>query len=73
MRKRTLIAATVLAIATPATSALAQATTTDPMATTAVPVEEDDNEFPWGLLGLIGLAGLLGRKRDNDHNRRTNP
>ena len=27
---------------------------------------QDDNDyFPWGLLGLIGLAGLLGRKRDN--------
>ncbi len=24
---------------------------------------EDDNDFPWGLLGLLGLAGLLGRKR----------
>ena len=27
-----------------------------------VPVEDDDNDFPWGLLGLLGLAGLLGRK-----------
>ena len=26
------------------------------------PVEEDDDDFPWGLLGLLGLAGLLGRK-----------
>lgn len=26
-------------------------------------VEEDDDDFPWGLLGLLGLAGLLGRKR----------
>ena len=26
-------------------------------------VEKEDNDFPWGLLGLIGLAGLLGRKR----------
>ena len=25
--------------------------------------QEDDNDFPWGLLGLLGLAGLLGRKR----------
>ena len=30
-------------------------------------MSDDDNEdFPWGLLGLLGLAGLLGRKRDND-------
>jgi MYXO-CTERM domain-containing protein len=51
---------------------------TDPMATTADPMlndpmmmntvepEEEDNDFPWGLLGLLGLAGLLGlRKRDD--------
>lgn len=24
---------------------------------------EDDDDFPWGLLGLLGLAGLMGRKR----------
>jgi LPXTG-motif cell wall-anchored protein len=24
---------------------------------------EEDNDFPWGLLGLLGLAGLLGRKK----------
>ena len=30
--------------------------------TTTVREEEDD--FPWGLLGLLGLAGLLGRKRN---------
>lgn len=28
--------------------------------------ERDDDDFPWGLLGLIGLAGLLGRKKDGD-------
>ena len=29
--------------------------------------QEDDDEFPWGLLGLLGLAGLLGlKKRDSD-------
>ena len=26
---------------------------------------EDDNDFPWGLLGLLGLAGLMGRKKDH--------
>lgn len=30
---------------------------------TQVQQEEDDNDFPWGLLGLLGLAGLLGRKK----------
>jgi hypothetical protein len=28
-------------------------------------VNEDEDEFPWGLLGLLGLAGLLGMKRDD--------
>jgi hypothetical protein len=41
--------------------------TTDPMMAdnmTAAPVqEEEDNDFPWGLLGLLGLAGLIPRKR----------
>jgi MYXO-CTERM domain-containing protein len=33
----------------------------------AAPVQEEDDDFPWGLLGLLGLAGLLGLKRkDND-------
>ena len=25
--------------------------------------DDEDNDFPWGLLGLLGLAGLLGRKK----------
>ena len=29
--------------------------------------QEDDDDFPWGLLGLLGLAGLLGlKKRERD-------
>jgi MYXO-CTERM domain-containing protein len=27
------------------------------------PQEEEDDGFPWGLLGLLGLAGLIPRKR----------
>ena len=54
------------------------ATTADPMATTTDPMmndpmmmntgeqQEEDNDFPWGLLGLLGLAGLLGLKRRDD-------
>ena len=35
--------------------------------TNAQPVDrEDDDDFPWGLLGLLGLAGLLGLKRRDD-------
>jgi hypothetical protein len=30
------------------------------------PPEENDNDFPWGLLGLLGLAGLLGLKKKDD-------
>jgi MYXO-CTERM domain-containing protein len=25
--------------------------------------ENDDNDFPWGLLGLLGLGGLAGLRR----------
>ena len=32
---------------------------------------EDDDDFPWGLLGLLGLAGLMGRKRLDDDVHRT--
>jgi hypothetical protein len=27
------------------------------------PAQRDDDGFPWGLLGLLGLAGLIPRKR----------
>lgn len=29
--------------------------------------DDEDDGFPWGLLGLLGLAGLLGLKRKDDH------
>jgi hypothetical protein len=38
--------------------------------------QDDDNDFPWGLLGLLGLAGLLGLKkkeRDIHVDARRNP
>jgi len=55
-----LAAASVALLATPA---MAQ-NSVDPAVTDAAvyPVEDDD-EFPWGLLGLLGLAGLAGRMR----------
>jgi MYXO-CTERM domain-containing protein len=28
------------------------------------PQPQEEDGFPWGLLGLIGLAGLLGMRRD---------
>ena len=30
---------------------------------TTTTVEREDKDFPWGLLGLLGLAGLIPRKR----------
>lgn len=75
MRIKTLTliaAASLAAIAGPASAQGTGTTTTDPALSTPLTqdVEEDDNDFPWGLLGLIGLAGLLGRnKRDHVDNR----
>ena len=52
------------------------ATDTLPPPATAEPVDmnygepvddDDDDRFPWGLLGLLGLAGLIPRK---PHERR---
>jgi MYXO-CTERM domain-containing protein len=37
----------------------------DPMMTNTTEPEED-NDFPWGLLGLLGLAGLLGLRRGDN-------
>lgn len=37
---------------------------------------QDDDGFPWGLLGLLGLAGLLPRKKHHRvdvDNRTTRP
>ena len=56
----------VLAASLVTVSGTVLAQTADPAATTTdtAVVVEDDNDFPWGLIGLLGLAGLLGRKRD---------
>jgi len=45
-------------------------TGTEPLAngTTTTEDQGDDNDFPWDLLGLLGLAGLFGlKRRDRDH------
>jgi MYXO-CTERM domain-containing protein len=70
MRKLPIVFAATLALATPFAVAAQDAAMSD-TTTTAVPVEDDDNDFPWGLLGLLGLAGLLPRKR-HDHVVHTN-
>jgi MYXO-CTERM domain-containing protein len=47
-------------------TAIAQAA---PVQTTQ-PAREDNNDFPWGLLGLVGLAGLAGLRRQPEPVRR---
>lgn len=65
LSKTTGIALAAMMLAPAAAVAQSNATTgydnrTDTQYTT---VEREDNDFPWGLLGLLGLAGLLGRKK----------
>jgi MYXO-CTERM domain-containing protein len=51
---------------------VASAQDVTPVATSATqdtPVQrtqavDDDNDFPWGVLGLLGLAGLAGLRRN---------
>lgn len=56
------------------TVAFAQEGTAVPDDTQSAPVvqttqEDDDNDFPWGLLGLAGLAGLAGLRRREEPTR----
>lgn len=39
------------------------------------PQPREDDDFPWGLLGLLGLAGLIPRKKPADVHidNRSNP
>ena len=64
--RRVLTTALLLAaLATPALGgiAFAQDGTVVPEIDTVQPVENDDDGFPWGLLGLLGLGGLAGLRR----------
>lgn len=45
-------------------SAVVQSTTPEPGGGYAT--QDDNDEFPWGLLGLLGLAGLVGLKRKDE-------
>ena len=56
-----IVAATALAALSPT---MAGAQSADGTITTTQ--TQEDDHFPWGLLGLLGLAGLIPRKR-NDH------
>lgn len=68
VQARAAIAAAILVLSPAAAVAQNDTGTTDAGATEVRTIErEDDNDFPWGLLGLLGLAGLLGRKKhDSD-------
>lgn len=63
----TIIAAAALAALTPtaaSASATGDANTVDTSYGNPQPEEEDG--FPWGLLGLLGLLGLIPRKKAPD-------
>ncbi|MDB5696318.1 MAG: hypothetical protein JWN21_1861 [Sphingomonas bacterium] len=69
------LGAAVLASISPS---IASAQTVDNTSTAYTTTErEDDDRFPWGLLGLLGLAGLIPRKRnvhvDVDRTTHTTP
>lgn len=66
MTNRLILSAAVLAFVP--LSAAAATTSTGPDTSTLATNQIDDDDgddIPWGLLGVVGLAGLLGRKRDN--------
>ncbi len=65
MKLRSERLAAVAALALIATPAVAQNTMAGDAGVYPATQEEDD-EFPWGLLGLLGLAGLMGMKRKDD-------
>jgi len=63
---RAAIAAAILTLSPAAAIAQNEIDLDNTTETTTVEREEED-DFPWGLLGLLGLAGLMGlKKRDND-------
>lgn len=61
--------ALTLAIA-PSVPASAQDATTPATGTDVPVVDEGDNDFDWGWLGLLGLIGLAGLARRNDDSTR---
>jgi MYXO-CTERM domain-containing protein len=65
MRKIMIAAAAALALS--ATGANAQTDADNTVDTSyGDPQPREDDDFPWGLLGLLGLAGLIPRKKAPD-------
>jgi MYXO-CTERM domain-containing protein len=60
---------TTVAFAQDGTAVPTAVAQTAPVQTTQ-PAREDNNDFPWGLLGLVGLAGLAGLRRQPEPVRR---
>ena len=71
MRTTSLIlAASTLVLVMPI-SASAQPVGSADTTVTTTDTDRDDEGFPWGLLGLLGLAGLIPRKhKDTVHTDR---
>jgi MYXO-CTERM domain-containing protein len=63
MRRISIFAAAAFAVLAPAASATTGTGPADTNYGTTSTAREDDDDFPWGLLGLLGLAGLVGRNR----------
>jgi hypothetical protein len=71
-----IVIAAVAAVALTATGANAQSDANNTVDTSyGDPQPREDNDFPWGLLGLLGLAGLIPRKKAPDVHidNRSNP
>jgi len=69
LRKLTLAATLLLAVAVPGISSAQETGTTGARtgATTSAQSDDDGFDLGWlGLLGLAGLAGLAGRKHHNE-------
>ena len=74
MRKALIAASAALALTAGAANAQTGENTTD--TSYGNPQPQEERGFPWGLLGLLGLAGLIPRKKAPDvhiDNRTTPP
>ncbi|MDX2152278.1 MAG: WGxxGxxG family protein [Bryobacteraceae bacterium] len=58
--QKTVLAAALVAVPLAAQTPADPVTPGGPMTTNTV---DDDDDFNWGWLGLVGLAGLLGLRR----------